>query len=128
MWLLLQGCTYYVEGIGEDHVCKAIDFGVVDRMGQFNDAEAFACVRRLAREEGILAGGSSGANLWGALQLASQIKVTTLPTYSQTPTLISDSLFFFQGPARIVTVLPDSGTKYLTKCYNDEWMKEKKLL
>lgn len=101
-----KGCTYYVEGIGEDHVCKAIDFGVVDRMGQFNDAEAFACVRRLAREEGILAGGSSGANLWGALQLASQIK----------------------GPARIVTVLPDSGTKYLTKCYNDEWMKEKKLL
>ncbi len=60
-----EGCTYLVEGIGEDHVCKAIDFNVVDKMWQFRDKEIFEVVRRLAREEGILAGGSSGANLWG---------------------------------------------------------------
>ena len=83
-------CTYQVEGIGEDHLVKAIDFSVIDDVIQFTDRDAFLTARRLAREEGILAGGSSGANVWGALKLAENL----------------------QGPATIVTVLPDQYSKY----------------
>jgi cystathionine beta-synthase len=100
------GCTYLVEGVGEDHLTKAIDFSVIDEVMQFTDKDAFLAVRRLAREEGILAGGSSGANLWAALRVA---ETCTKPT-------------------TIVTVLPDSGIKYLSKCFNDDWMKTQKLL
>ena len=102
----LGGCTYEVEGIGEDHVTKAMDFSVVDEMWQFTDRDAFLTARLLAREEGIMGGGSTGANVWGALKLAGML----------------------EGPALIVTVAPDSGVKYLSKIYNDEWMKRHGLL
>jgi len=101
-----KGCTYFVEGIGEDHVCEAMDFNLIDDVYQFNDKQAFETVRRLAKEEGILAGGSTGANVWGAIELAKKLK----------------------GPAVIVTLAPDSGVKYLSKIYNDEWMKKNGLL
>jgi cystathionine beta-synthase/cysteine synthase A len=99
-------CSYQVEGVGEDHLALAMDFSVVDEVMQFTDKEAFLTVRRLAQEEGILAGGSSGANLWAALRLA---EAATKPT-------------------TIVTVLPDSGIKYLSKCFNNEWMRAQGLL
>lgn len=99
-------CSYHVEGVGEDHLALAIDFSVIDDVMQFTDKDAFSTVRELARKEGILAGGSSGANVWAALKIAEKI----------------------EGPATIVTVLPDSGIKYLSKCYNDEWMKQQGLL
>lgn len=95
--------TYNVEGVGEDHLTKAMNFGIVNDMIQFNDKDAFLTARLLARQEGILSGGTGGANVWAALQLAS-----TLST-----------------PAKIVTVIPDSGVKYLSKIYNDDWMREK---
>jgi cystathionine beta-synthase/cysteine synthase A len=101
-----KGCTYFVEGIGEDHICEALDLGLVDEMYRFSDKEVFATARRMAKEEGILVGGSSGANVWGAIELAKKI----------------------EGPAVIVTVCPDSGIKYLSKIYNDDWMREKGLL
>lgn len=101
-----DNCNYLVEGIGEDHLVKGIDFSVIDQVMQFSDEEAFAMGRRLAREEGILAGGSSGANIWGALKVAEGLT----------------------KPATIVTVLPDGGVKYLSKMYNDEWMREHHLL
>jgi cystathionine beta-synthase/cysteine synthase A len=78
-----------------------MDFKMVDDMIQFNDDNAFTTARMLAREEGIIGGGTGGANVWAALQLASRLT----------------------EPAVIVTVIPDNGAKYLSKFYNDEWMK-----
>ena len=87
--------SYQVEGIGEDHIAKCMDFSVVDEMLQFTDDDAFAMTRRLAASEGILAGGSSGANLCGCMKLAERL----------------------DAPVNIVTVLPDSGLKYLSKIF-----------
>ena len=87
--------SYQVEGIGEDHIAKCMDFSVVDEMLQFTDDDAFAMTRRLAASEGILAGGSSGANLFGCMKLAERL----------------------DAPVNIVTVLPDSGLKYLSKIF-----------
>lgn len=94
-------CSYKVEGVGEDHLALAMDFSFVDDVMQFTDKDAFSAARRLAREEGILAGGSSGANIWAALKIAETLT----------------------EPATIVTMLPDNGIKYLSKCFNDEWMR-----
>ena len=95
-------CCYHVEGIGEDHIAKAMDFSIVDEMLQFTDEDAFGVARRLCEEEGIFVGGSSGANIYGALQIAERVT----------------------EPTRIVTVAPDGGIKYLSKFYNDEWCEE----
>lgn len=99
-------CSYFVEGVGEDHLAKAMDFSVLDEVIPFSDKEAFLTARRLAKEEGILVGGSSGANVWAALKIAQQLN----------------------KPTTIVTVLPDSGIKYLSKIYNEDWMRLNTLL
>lgn len=99
-------CNYFVEGVGEDHLAKAMDFSILDEVIQFTDKEAFSTARRLAKEEGILAGGSAGANVWAALEVAKKVN----------------------RPTTIVTILPDSGIKYLSKIYNDEWMKAQHFL
>jgi len=97
---------YKVEGIGEDYLVKAMDFSVVDDIIQVNDKDSFLMARRLAREEGIFAGGSSGAAVWASLKLAKKMG----------------------NGQHIVTILPDSGSRYLSKFYNDEWMKQNKFL
>lgn len=92
---------YLIEGVGEDFWPVTFDPGVVDRYEMVTDEEAFLMTRRLAREEGLLVGGSCGMAVVGALRVA-----------EDSP----DSL--------IVVLLPDSGRNYMGKIFNDEWMKE----
>lgn len=99
-------CNYLVEGVGEDHIAHALDFSVIDEVVQFTDRDAFHTTRLLAHKEGILAGGSAGANVWTALEIAEELS----------------------EPATIVTIIPDGGIKYLSKIFDDEWMKQHNLL
>jgi cystathionine beta-synthase len=81
---------------------EAVDFEVIDDIMRVNDKNSFLTARRLSREEGIFAGGSSGSAVWVALQVARSQK----------------------EPKNIVVILPDSGSRYLSKIYNDDWMME----
>jgi len=103
---LIEPHTYLVEGIGEDMLCPTIDFDVIDTMYQVDDKESFLMARELTRKEGLLAGGSSGSVIAVALKHAKTL-----------------------GPDKIlVVILPDSGSKYISKMFNDDWMREKGFL
>jgi cystathionine beta-synthase len=103
---MVKPTPYLLEGLGDEFIIGCADFTVVDDMMQASDREAYGYARRLVREEGILAGGSSGAAVWAVLNLA-----RTLP-----------------GPARIVTVFPDGASRYVSTMINDDWMRDKGLL
>ena len=94
--------SYQVEGIGEDFIPKTFNRQVVDEMVRVSDKESFNTVRRLAREEGLLVGGSSGTAVAAALKYAQRL----------------------ERPRYIVTILPDTGRNYLTKIFSDSWMQE----
>jgi cystathionine beta-synthase len=93
---------YLVEGIGEDFVPGTYDQSVVDDIIRVSDAQSIAMARRLAVEEGIFAGGSSGSAVAGALELARRKPRLKL----------------------IAVILPDSGRSYLSKIYNSVWLKK----
>jgi len=94
--------TYVVEGIGEDIFPQTMDFKILDDILQVNDEECFVWARRLAKREGIFTGGSGGGCVSAALRVAKGCK---------------------KGDV-IVAFLPDNGSRYLSKIYNDGWMRE----
>mgnify|MGYP000076501108 CR=1 FL=1 len=96
-----KASNYKIEGIGGSKMCKALDWSYIDDVVQVSDRQAFRMARRLAREQGIFAGGSSGAAVHAALELAKEL----------------------DEPKSIAVILPDSGLKYASTIYNDEWMR-----
>src|SRR4051794_16310616 len=95
-----SGRPYLVEGVGEDFWPETYDKSVVDRIEAISDRDSFLMTRRLAREEGLLVGGSSGLAVAGALRVAAELSADAL----------------------VVVLVPDSGRGYLSKIFNDEWM------
>ncbi|MGZ8692020.1 MAG: cystathionine beta-synthase [Gaiellaceae bacterium] len=93
---------YLVEGIGKDSWPKTMDRSVVDEWVRVSDRDSFLTARRLAREEGLLVGGSGGTTVWAALEIAKR----------------------FGPDARILAMIPDSGRSYMSKFFDDNWMLE----
>jgi cystathionine beta-synthase len=93
---------YLVEGIGEDFWPETYDPSLVDEYVTVSDRDSFVTARRLAREEGLLVGGSSGTAVWAMLRIAPR----------------------FGPDATLVTLFPDGGRAYLSKFYDDNWLME----
>jgi cystathionine beta-synthase len=101
-----KASPYLLEGLGDEFIIGCADFSVIDEMVQVTDQEAFLAARELARTEGLLVGGSSGAVIHALRKLA--------------PSLAPD--------ARVAILFPDSASRYLSTIFNDEWMREKGML
>jgi len=102
-----EGVPYKIEGIGQDKIPGTLDMSVIDEFETVSDKQSFAMARRLTREEGLFVGGSSGLIAHVALRVAKQID---------------------DPNAFVVTILCDTGERYLSKLYNDEWMRENQML
>ena len=94
--------SYKIEGIGEDFIPRNVNLSLIDRFERVSDKDAFETAKILAKEEGILSGGSAGAAVYGALKVAKDLKETDV----------------------IVVILPDTGRAYLSKIFSDIWMRE----
>ena len=98
--------SYTTEGIGEDIIPKNVDFKLIDHFEKVTDKDAALMTRRLAKEEGIFAGNSCGAALAGTLQLKDKISEKDV----------------------VVIIMPDHGSRYVGKIFNDDWMKNQKFI
>jgi cystathionine beta-synthase len=97
-----QATTYKVEGIGEDFLPSTLDLSLIDNVLRVSDKESFLWARRLVKEEGIFCGGSSGSAAAAAIRYARGLPAERL----------------------VVVILPDSGSRYLSKVFDDKWMRE----
>jgi cystathionine beta-synthase len=102
-----EGTPYKVEGIGGDKIPTSLHFDVVDEWIEVSDKDAISVTRRLAREEALFCGGSTGVNLVAALDVARRLD---------------------DPNACVVTILCDTGERYLSKVYNEEWLRENQLV
>lgn len=99
---MIKPSRYLIEGMGDEFIIKTAQLNILDDMFQIEDKKAIGWTKKLAFEEGIIAGGTSGANIWGAVKLAKEI----------------------DRDANIVTIICDSGYKYFSSIYNDEWLEK----
>ncbi len=99
----VEGRPYKVEGLGNDKIPGTLDLDVIDEYVTVSDGDAFLMARRLTREEGLFAGGSSGLITHAAVALAREVD---------------------DPDAFVVALLPDWGEHYLSKCFDDDWMRE----
>ncbi|HEX6559636.1 MAG TPA: pyridoxal-phosphate dependent enzyme [Longimicrobiales bacterium] len=102
-----EGHPYKVEGIGNDKLPSTLWFDVIDEIRAVSDRDAFGYARRMTREEGLFVGGSSGLIVKVACDVAREVS---------------------DPAALVVCILPDTGERYLSKLYNEEWMRENRLL
>ena len=103
---MITPSRYLIEGIGDEFLIKTAQLDLLDDIFQIEDKTAIEWTKKLAFEEGIIAGGSSGANIWGAVKLANEI----------------------DKESNIVTFICDSGYKYFSTIYNDEWLTKNHLI
>jgi len=100
---LVRPAPYLMEGLGDEFLIGCVEFDLIDDILRIDDRTAFRMTKDLARREAVFAGGSSGAALWGALEVAKRT-----------------------GPgARIVTIFADSANRYLSTIYSDDWLRQK---
>ena len=104
--IVMEGTPYLVEGIGQERIPENVHFQYIDEVINITDKDSFNMSRRLAREEGIFTGGSTGTILCAALKVAKSLD--------------KDSVMVF--------TVCDIGERYLSKFYSDEWMREKRML
>lgn len=104
--IISDGNPYLVEGIGQDCLPENVNFDVIDEIYNVNDIDSFEASRMLTREEGIFAGGSTGTILKITLDIAKDLSEKDV----------------------IVFIVCDTGERYLSKFYNEEWLREKRLL
>ena len=103
---MCEAHPYVIEGIGEDIIPKNIAFDIIDDFVVVGDKESFIMTRKLLNQEGIYTGGSGGSAVVGAIRYAKKLK----------------------QPKKILVILPDSGNRYASKIYNDDWMRENRYL